>query len=72
MDAENLVVDDGSHGEAVEALNKLLPQLQAVSSFALIVKAINPIDGTTLMVSSKEKEVFRVLDLVSHHETYNF
>ena len=30
MDAENLVVDDSSYWETVEALNKLLPQLQTI------------------------------------------
>jgi len=44
MNAENLVVDDGGHREAVEALDELLPQLQAVPTFALVIKPIDTVD----------------------------
>ena len=72
MNTENFIVDDCSHWEAVEALYELLPKFETVPSFALIVKSIDPIDGATLVVASKQEEVFRVLNLVCHHEADHF
>ena len=37
--AENLLVDDGGHGQAVEAVGERFPQLDVVAPFALVVKA---------------------------------
>ena len=64
MDTEYFIIDDSSHREAVEALNKLFPQLQRVSTFALIVETVNSIDGTTLVISAQKEKVFGVLNLV--------
>ena len=64
VDAENLVIDDGSYWEAVKALYEFLPQLQRVSSFALIVKSIDSIYWTTLVISSQKEKVFRVFDFI--------
>lgn len=72
MDAEDFVIDDGGHGEAVEALDELFPELQAVASLALVIETIDSIDRTALVVASQQEEVFWVLDLVSHHQTDHF
>ena len=68
MDAEDLVVDDGSDREAIEALDAFLPKFKRVASFALIVEAIDTIDRTTLMVTSQQEEILRVLDLVRQQQ----
>lgn len=44
MHREDLLVDDGSDGQAVEAIGERLPQLDIVSSLALIVETIDTVD----------------------------
>jgi len=68
MHAEDLLVNDGSNWQAVEAVGESLPQLDVVSSLALVVEPINSVNGSTLVVSSEEEEVLGVLDLVGEEE----
>ena len=42
--SQNSVVDDCSNWEHVKAKSKFLPQLDVISSFALVVKPIHSID----------------------------
>jgi len=64
MHAENLFVNDGCNWEAVETVGESLPKFDVVTSLALIIEAIDSVDGSTLMVPSKHEEVLWVLDLV--------
>lgn len=64
MHSKDLLVNDGSNWQAVEAVRESLPELDVVSSFAFIVEAVDPVDGRAFVVSSKDEEIFRVLDLV--------
>ncbi len=64
MHGKDLLIDDGGNGQAVEAVGKCLPQLDVVSSFALVVEAVNAVDGGALVVATEDEEVFGVLDLV--------
>ena len=41
---EDLLVNDGSNGQAVETIGKSLPQLDVVSSLALIVETVDAVD----------------------------
>lgn len=68
MHGEDLLVDDSSNGQAVEAVGEGLPQLDVVSSLALIVKAIDTVDGGTLVVTTQNEEVLGVLDLVREEQ----
>jgi hypothetical protein len=68
MDAKDFVIDYRSNGETVEALDKLLPELQRIPSFALVVKAVNSIDGPTFVISSQKEEIFRVLNLIGEQQ----
>jgi hypothetical protein len=65
---ENLLIDDGGDGEAVEAVCEGLPELDVVPSLALIVEAIDTVDGSTLVVTAQDEEVLRVLDLVGQEQ----
>jgi hypothetical protein len=65
MHAEDLFVNNGCNGQAIEAVSESFPQFDVVSSLALIVEAINTVDGGALVVSSQQEEVLRVLDFVS-------
>lgn len=66
--AEDLVVDDGGHRQAVEAVGEELPQPDAEPALALVVEAVDAVDGGTFVVASEEEEVVGVLDLVCQQE----
>lgn len=66
---ENLLVNDGRDGQAVEAVGEGFPQLDVVSALALIVEAIDTVDGGTLVVTTQDEEVLGVLDLVGEKQT---
>jgi len=40
MHAENLVVDEGCNGKAVEAISEDLPKLDSMTALAFVVEAI--------------------------------
>ena len=63
--ADDLLVDDGRYGQAVEAVGERLPELNVVAALALVIKAIDPVDGGALVVTTQEEKVLWVLDLVS-------
>ena len=65
---EDLLVDHGGHGKTVEAVRESLPKLDVVSSLALVVEAIDPVDGSALVVAAEYEEVLRVLDLVREEQ----
>lgn len=64
MHCEDLLVDDCSNGQAVEAVRESLPEFDVVPSLALIVEAVDSVDGSALVVTAQNEEVFRVFDLV--------
>lgn len=69
MHAQNAITDKGTHRQAVEAVREDLPQLDAVASLALIVKAVESINGVGFVISSQDEEVVWVLHLVGEKET---
>ena len=68
MHGENLLVNDGSNWQAIEAIGEGLPKLDVVSSLALIVEAVDTVDGGALVVAAKHEEVLGVLDLVREEQ----
>ena len=68
MDAEDLVIDDGGDREAVEAVDELLPKLERVAPLALVVEAVDAVDGPALVVATQQEEVLGILDLVSQQQ----
>lgn len=66
--AEDLLVDDGRNWKTVEAVGERLPQLDIVSSFTLIVEAVDSVDARALVIAAQEKEILRILDLVGQQE----
>lgn len=65
---ENLLVDDGGNWQAVEAVGKGLPQLDVVTTLALVVEAVDAVDAGAFVVASEDEEVLGVLDLVGKQE----
>ena len=64
MHGEDLLVNDGRNGEAVEAIGESLPQLDVIPPLTFIVEAVDTVDGRAFVISTENKEVFGVLDLV--------
>lgn len=69
MHAEDLLVNDGSDGETVEAVCERLPELDVIAALALVVESIDTVDGRALVVTTENEEVLGVLDLVREEET---
>jgi hypothetical protein len=44
VDAEDFIVDNGCDWEAIEALDKLLPEFKTVSSLAFVIKSIDSVN----------------------------
>jgi hypothetical protein len=65
---EDLLVDDSSDGQAVETIGECLPQLDVVSALALVVKTVDTVDRSTLVVTAEDEEVLRVFDLVCEEQ----
>lgn len=65
---EDLLVDDSGDGKAVEAVGEGLPQLNVVTALALVVEAVDSVDGGTLVVATEDEEVLGVLDLVGQEQ----
>jgi hypothetical protein len=64
MHGEDLLVNDSCNRKTVEAVRKCLPELDIVAAFALVVEAVNTVNGGTLVVATQDEEVFGILDLV--------
>ena len=68
---DNLIVNDGTAGQAVKGIAELLPHLDREATTALVVKAINAINAGALVVATEQKEIFGILDFVGKEETDN-
>ena len=68
MHGEDLLVNDGGDGQAIEAICEGFPQLDVVPSLALIVEAVDAVDRGALVVTSQDEEVLRVFDLVGQEQ----
>mmetsp|Transcript_46438 Transcript_46438/g.94613 ORF Transcript_46438/g.94613 Transcript_46438/m.94613 type:complete len:335 (-) Transcript_46438:226-1230(-) len=69
MHGEDLVVDDCRDRQAVEAVRERLPQFDVVATLALIVEAVDSVNGCALVVTTQDEEVFGVLDFVRQQQT---
>jgi hypothetical protein len=65
---EDLLINDGGDGQAVEAVGESLPKLDVVASLALVVETVDAVDGRALVVTAQNEEVLGVLDLVCQQQ----
>lgn len=65
---EDLLVDNGGNGQAVEAVCECFPQLDVVSTLAFVVESVDTVNRCALMVATENEKVFRVLDLVRQQQ----
>ena len=72
MHTDNLIVNDGTAGQTVEGIAKLLPHFDREPATALVVKTINPVDPSALMVSTQQEKVLGILDFVGKQQADYF
>ena len=72
MHAENLFIYNSCHRKAVKAICECLPEFDIISSLTLIIKPVDSIDRSALMVSSQQEKVLWVFDLISEKKTNCF
>ena len=70
--AQNLVIDDCSHWEAIKAISKSLPELDVISSLALVVESVDTVDGGALVVASEQEEVLWIFYFICQQQTNSF
>jgi hypothetical protein len=63
--ADDLIIDHSCTGKTVEDTAERLPDFNAVATTAFIVESVNAIDARCFVVTTKNEEVFWVLDFVS-------
>lgn len=68
MHSENLLINNSGNGKAVETIGESFPQLNIVAALALIVETVDAVDGGTLVVTSQDEKVLRVLDFVGEQK----
>ena len=69
MHAKNFLINQSGNWQAVETVGESLPQLDVVTALALIIEAIDSVDRGAFVVTSKKKEILRVLNFVSEKKT---
>lgn len=72
MHANNLIINDGATGQAVECVAELLPHFDGEATAALVVETVDSIDSGALVVAAQEEKVLRVFDLVGEEEADDF
>ena len=65
---EDLLVNDGSNGQAVEAIGEGLPQLDVVPSLTFVVETVDTVDRGAFVVTAEDEKVLWVLDLVGEQQ----
>ena len=65
-------VNDSGHRKTIEAICEGLPKFDLVTALALVVEAVDSVDGSALMVPSQEEEILWVFNLVSQEEADGF
>ena len=72
MHAEDFLVDQSSYGQTIEDITENSPESDWVSTFALVIEAIDTVDLSTFVVAAQQEKVLRVLDLVAQEKANRF
>ena len=68
MHADNPVVDQSGHWKTLETIRKCPPETNTVTTFALVIEAIDLVNVVGFMIASKEKEVVGIFYFVRKKE----
>jgi len=66
--AQNFVLDAAGDRHAVEGVGEDAPELDAVTALALVVEAVDAVQGGAFVVAAKEEELVGVLYFVAEEE----
>ena len=72
MHAEDLLINQGGYGQAVEHITEDAPESDRVAALALIIETVDSIDLGTLVIASKQEEILRILDFVAKEKANSF
>ena len=65
MHAKNFFIYECTDRQTVKDVRKNFPEFDRVSAFAFIVEPVDSIDLSAFVISPKQEEVLRVLNLVA-------
>jgi len=68
VDTKHFLVNNGRHRHAVEHVVEELPQLHVVRQLALVVEAVDAVDGGALVVAPQQEEILGVFDFVTQQQ----
>ena len=63
------IINNRTNWQNIEDGAELSPQFDTIPSFALVIKAVHPVNGLAFVVASEQEEVIRVLNFIRHQET---
>jgi hypothetical protein len=66
---EYLLINDGGDWQTIEAVGKRFPQLDVISPFTFIIKAVYAVNGGALVISAENEKILRVFDLICQKQT---
>lgn len=71
MHADDLILNDSSHGQIVERVCKHLPDVRAaVRTHAFVEEAVDLCDLSAFVVAAQERDALLVADFVKKHESH--
>ena len=70
--AKDLLIDNSCARETVEAVCERLPKLDTKASLTLVIEAVNAVNRRAFMVTTENKEILWVFDLVRQQEADRF
>ena len=65
MHGKDLFVNNSCDRQAIETISECLPEFDVIPPFALVVEPVDPVDGGTFMIATKNEEILGILDFVS-------
>ena len=68
MHAENFFVDEGGNRQTIENVAEDAPESNGVSTFALIIEAIDAVDLGALVITPEKEKVLWILNLVAEEK----
>jgi len=71
MHTDNLIVNHSCAGETVEDTTERLPDFNTVTATAFVIKSVDAVDTRCFMVTSKNEEIFWVLDFICKEKANN-
>ena len=63
MTAKDFIIDNGGDWKTVETICKCFPDFNREATLAFIIKAVNAIDRSALMITAQEEEIFGIFYL---------